>query len=548
MKHIQPPANVPDPPIGLGLRYPHLDHVIGARPAAGFFEVHPENYMLDTAGLAKLTRIRMDYPLSLHAVGLSLGSANGVDAAHLARLRDLIDRLDPFLVSDHLSWSIAGGVYLNDLLPLPYTRDALDVVARNVETVQAALKRQILIENPSAYLRFRGGAFDEPEILRMLAARTGCGLLLDVNNVHVSAQNLRFDANAYLEAFPFDSVKEIHLAGHTPKEVRGETILIDDHGSRVSAPVLSLYADALARARDAATLIEWDSALPEFHVLLEERDRAAAVARDALTPKRAARLETLQAELARALFSGDDELACGITGHFSIHRNNVRESLTAALAAVYRAVEQLVGEAFFRQCALQFIPIHPPRMPSLAGYGEEFPEFLSGLDSCSGLPYLADVARLEWQASRAALQEPLPPLPAGDLKPLLVQDPARLAFTAQPGLSYLASRFPADAIWKFARDGGNGTAPPLDNDPVFLEIAPGRDGVVFRRLEEAEFEFRRALASGADIGMAAERALAADPLFVLFTALRSFLSDGIFIDCAYAPSQPHFEEMRPCPC
>jgi len=138
MKHIQPTANIPDPPIGLGLRSPHLDHVIGVRPAVAFFEVHPENYMLDRASLAKLDCIREDYPLSLHAVGLSLGSMDGVDATHLARLRQLTDRLDPFLVSDHLSWSVTGGVYLNDLLPLPYTREAFDVVARNVEHVQSS--------------------------------------------------------------------------------------------------------------------------------------------------------------------------------------------------------------------------------------------------------------------------------------------------------------------------------------------------------------------------------------------------------------------------
>src|SRR5262249_19223459 len=154
-----------DSPIGLGLRAPHLDDVLRTRPAAGFFEVHPENYMLDRLGLEKLQHIRADYPLSLHAVGLSLGSEDGVDASHLERLRALASRLDPFLISDHLSWSVANGVYLNDLLPLPYTREAFEVVARNVERVQSVLKRQILIENPSAYLRFDGDIYEEPEFL-----------------------------------------------------------------------------------------------------------------------------------------------------------------------------------------------------------------------------------------------------------------------------------------------------------------------------------------------------------------------------------------------
>jgi len=255
------------------------------------------------------------------------------------------------------------------------------------------LKRQLLIENPSAYLRFDGDVLEEPEFLRLLAARTGCGLLLDVNNVFVSAANLGFDAKAYLGAFPFEAVKEIHLAGHTTKKVQGETILIDDHGSRVSTSVLSLYADTLGRAREAATLIEWDSEIPAFNVLLEERDRAAAAAVAALTPKPAPGLAALQAEIARALLSGAPNPTLAITGHFSVHRNNVRESLTTALRTAYAGVEQLVGEAFFRQSAQQFIAGHPPRMASLAGYGEEFPEFLSDLSSCDGLPYLTDVAR-----------------------------------------------------------------------------------------------------------------------------------------------------------
>ena len=548
MKPIQSPAKLAVPPIGLGLRSPHLDEVSRTRPAVAFFEVHPENYILDKGGLTKLSRIRTDYPLSLHAVGLSLGSKDGVDEMHLSRLRDLADRLEPHLVSDHLSWSTADGVYLNDLLPLPYTKEACDVVARNVERVQSMLKRQILIENPSAYLRFNGDVFEEPEFLRMLVTRTGCGLLLDVNNVYVSAANLGFDTKKYLSGFPFEAVKEIHLAGHTRKEANGETILIDDHGSRASASVLSLYAEALSQARDAATLVEWDSNLPEFGTLLEERDRAAQAARTVLIPNPAPDLRTLQTEFAHLLLGGAENPGFGYTGHFSVHRNNVRESLAAALRAVYAGVEQLVGDAFFRQCAREFITAHPPRMPSLAAFGEEFPEFLGGLSSCAGLPYLADVARLEWLASRASLEKALPALSLDDLRPLLASHPERACFTVQPGLSYLSSGYPIDAIWGFAHAGGVGTPPRIDDDPVFLEIASGEDGVVFRRLEEADFAFRQALATGADIGTAAERALRADPLFVLFAALRSLIASGIFTDCHTAQSQSLTLEMRPCPC
>ena len=392
MKHLQPPAAT-DPPVGLGLRAPHLDEVSRRRPAVAFFEVHPENYILDRAGLDKLGALRGDYRLSLHAVGLSLGSHDGIDAKHLAAICELADRLDPFAVSDHLSWSRVGEVYLNDLLPLPYTRATLDVFSRNVERVQAVLKRPILIENPSAYLKFRSNEFEEPEFLRLLVTRTGCGLLLDVNNVFVSASNLNFDAKNYLATFPFEAVGEIHLAGHQKKDVEGASILIDDHGSCVSAPVWSLYADAIARAPSAATLIEWDSNLPAFDILLEQRDRAASVARAALAHRRTPALETIQTKISNVLLEREPkDVELSFSGRLSVYRHNVRESLLSALRTVYAGVESLVGPAFFRHAALQFIEANPPTAPSLAAYGEEFPRFLGGLSSCRTLPYLEDVA------------------------------------------------------------------------------------------------------------------------------------------------------------
>lgn len=267
-------------PIGIGLRTPHVAAVRTTHPALSFLEVHAENYLADDAALAALDDIRRDYPLSLHGVGLSLGSADGIDAGHLARLADLADRTAPFLVSEHLSWSVTGGVYLNDLLPLPYTDEALAVVVANVERAQIALKRPLLIENPSAYLRFKHSTMAEPEFLAALARRTGCRLLCDVNNIHVTCANLGLDPIAYLDALPAAAVAEIHLAGHARVTRDGATLLIDDHGAPVADEVWALYRRAVARFGTVPALVEWDRQLPPLPVLLGEAHKAELMSRE----------------------------------------------------------------------------------------------------------------------------------------------------------------------------------------------------------------------------------------------------------------------------
>jgi uncharacterized protein (UPF0276 family) len=255
---------------GIGLRAPHVAEVQATRPLVAWLEVHAENYMGGGPSLRSLDQIRRDYPISVHGVGLSLGSAAGLDGRHLARLGRLVGRLEPALVSEHLSWSVAGGAYLNHLLPLPYTEETLSVLGRNVMRAQEHLGRVILVENPSSYLRFGHSTIPEPEFLAALVARTGCGLLCDVNNVFVSAHNFGLDAKAYLDALPAAAVREVHLAGHAANDVDGRTILIDDHGAPVAAPVWTLYRYALGRFGPVPTLVEWDTTLPSLDVLLRE--------------------------------------------------------------------------------------------------------------------------------------------------------------------------------------------------------------------------------------------------------------------------------------
>jgi uncharacterized protein len=266
---------------GIGLRTPHVRPMQDERPAIGWLEVHSENYYVDGGpALAALLRLRSDYPLSLHGVGMSLGSTDPLDRAHLAKLRRLIERTEPALVSEHLCWSGIGGRALNDLLPLPYTEEALAHVCSRVAEVQEALGRELLVENVSTYLAFADATIPEWEFVAAVARRTGCKLLCDVNNIYVNSVNHAFDADAYLAALPAEAIAEIHLAGF---DASGPC-LIDTHGAPVAPDVWSLYRRALARFGPVPTLIEWDTDIPPLATLLAEAATAQSIldARDAL--------------------------------------------------------------------------------------------------------------------------------------------------------------------------------------------------------------------------------------------------------------------------
>jgi hypothetical protein len=268
-----PPRSIA-PVAGIGLRAPHVAEVRATRPRAGWFEVHSENYFVDGGpALAALAAIRADYPLSLHGVGLSLGSTDPLDRGHLARLARLIARVEPALVSEHLCWSGVGGRHFNDLLPLPYTEEALAHVCDRVDAVQEALGRELLIENVSSYLAFAASTIPEWEFVAAVARRTGCRLLLDVNNIHVNAVNHGFDADAYVAAIPADAVAEIHLAGF---DASGPC-LIDSHGAPVAPEVWALYRRTIGRIGARPTLIEWDTDIPSFAALQREAATAQAM-------------------------------------------------------------------------------------------------------------------------------------------------------------------------------------------------------------------------------------------------------------------------------
>jgi len=259
---------------GIGLRAPHVREVLAAKPAIPWFEVHSENYFAEGgAALAALERVRADYPVALHGVGLSLGSADPLDRGHLAKLGRLAARVEPAAVSEHLCWSGIGGRHFNDLLPLPYTAEALARVCARVSVVQDVLGRELLVENVSAYYAFPEDEIPEYEFVAAVAARTGCRLLVDVNNIHVNARNHGIDPLAYLAAIPPAAVAEIHLAGH---DASGP-IVIDTHGAPVAPEVWALYRAAIERFGPVPTLIEWDTDIPAFAVLAREAATAQQV-------------------------------------------------------------------------------------------------------------------------------------------------------------------------------------------------------------------------------------------------------------------------------
>jgi uncharacterized protein len=266
-------------PAGKGLMSIHHQAIFHDRPKFGWIEAHTENNFHEGGAAARaLERARANYPLSLHGVGLGLGSADGLDLDHLARVKRAIERFEPALVSEHACWGQAGGEFFNDLLPLPYTDEAVTVLARQVARAQDFLGRQLLVENVSAYVAFEHSHLHEWDFLAAVARESGCGLLLDVNNVYVSSRNLGIDARAFIEGLPPESVGEIHLAGHARVSTeQGGEVLIDDHGSTVCDPVWDLYRHAIARLGVRPTLIEWDTNIPALERLVEEARRADAI-------------------------------------------------------------------------------------------------------------------------------------------------------------------------------------------------------------------------------------------------------------------------------
>ena len=526
---------------GVGLRAPHYRAFLEGRPALGFIEVHSENY-LARAGWDwhVLTELRRDYPVSLHGVGLGLGSACGFSQDHLERVRALAEAVDPFLVSEHLSWGALAGRQLHDLLPVTLDRPTLALVCERVGRVQDALGRRLLVENVSSYVRFRADAMSEAEFLVELARRTGCGILLDVNNLYVNQHNHGADALAALDALgalPPGSVGEIHLAGHLATPLA----LVDHHGAAVAEPVWRLYRAALERFGRVPALVEWDADLPPLDILLAEAARADAIAQDYAPPpmpmpmpmstpvlsaprqgplrataeRSAARdgLAALQQQFGDALFDRGHEsglapqLAAGGVERLALYRGNLGAGWERALGAAFPVVRQLVGEEFFEGLARAYGKATPSHDPDLAGFGTRFADFLDGFAPASALPYLPDMARLEWAVHRACLA---PDALAAGIEVLAQLSPQALdaaRFTLHPSLALLRSRWALAPLWQAHQPDGPALPPDVAAPCVALVLRP-RWTVQVVALDRREAIARERLLAGDSFGQALDAMLA----------------------------------------
>jgi len=384
-------------------------------PKFGFLEAHSENYFGESIARSKLLQLREHYPISLHGVGLSLGRADDLNLKHLSELKELVDQIDPFIVSEHLAWSAYSHRHLPDLLPLPLTTQALDVICQHIDQMQTALGRQILIENPSNYLLFDQLQIPEPEFLNALAERAGCGLLMDVNNIHVSATNIGRDGVEYINAINSHAIGQYHLAGYTEVERNyegiTETVLIDTHNQTIYDPVWNLFDHVLATHGARPTLFEWDSDFPEFEVLVNECEKANLLldkysempepTSKSVQPlsSSANDLATEQDGFLKRVLAQNKTLSTAKTEHqhrIWIYQNNVFGAIQEYLEEVYPATRGVVGADFFKQMAQVFIQKTPPSVGNIHLYGKGFAKLCRSIEGLEGLPYLDDLIRYEW--------------------------------------------------------------------------------------------------------------------------------------------------------
>ena len=281
-------------PAGIGLRLPHIMEMVATRPEAGWLEIHPENFLANPHAAELLTELARHYPVSVHSVGVSIGTAAGIDHGHLKRVRALVDRIDPIFVSGHLAWSTHQGEYLNDLLPLPFNQETLRLVADHLAEVQDALGGPYLVENPSSYVGLRASTMSEAEFLGELTVRTKCRLLCDVSNVHLSAHNMGYEAREYIDSLPAGAIEELHLGGFTaetdeasPNPSEHSEVWVDTHAAPLTEPAWDLYEYAVRRFGGKPTLIEWDNDVPTLETLLAEARRAERILERTMEPQHA---------------------------------------------------------------------------------------------------------------------------------------------------------------------------------------------------------------------------------------------------------------------
>lgn len=449
---------------GIGIRPELFAPVFESLPNVGFLEAHSENYFGQSIARARLLELREHYSVSLHGVGLSLGRADNLNQSHLRQLKELIDDIDPLFVSEHLAWSAYSHRHLPDLLPLPLSDNALSVMCEHVDQMQSYLGRQVLVENPSNYLVFNQLQIPEPEFLNALAQKTGCGLLVDVNNVHVSASNIGLDAKEYIDGLNTESIAQYHLAGYTEvtRQVgeTSETLLIDTHNQTVFDPVWQLFSHTLEQHGARPSLFEWDSDYPEFDVILAECQKADLLM-SAANPKtvrgqshlanerKLISENALSAGLAKeqVLFLDDllslkskHALASKAHQHrMGVYQNNVFAALQSYLADVFPATRGVLGADYFKQLAQSFIQSTPPSEGNIYEYGASLSSIVTQFDALDGMAYLSDLMAFEWALHAAYFASASDSL---DVSSLSQQELLNAQITFNPSIALFKTDYP----------------------------------------------------------------------------------------------------------
>ena len=529
---------------GVGLRAPHYRDFLEHRPKVGWLEVHTENF-LNRSGWDwhVLSQLRRDYPVSLHGVGLGLGSARGFSEHHLERVRALAASVEPVLVSEHLCWGAVHDRNLNDLLPLALDKAALDLLCERVGRVQDVLGRQILLENVSTYVRFRSDQMSEAEFMAALSRRTGCLLLLDVNNLYVNQCNHGEDALAAIAAIAPGSVGEIHLAGHmvTPAAV------IDHHGAQVAAEVWALYKAALSRFGRVPTLVEWDTEVPSLDVLLGEARKADAIASGfahqptiasvqgmSSSPAATDALASTQESFARALFDAGGEAGMlaqfsnSGAGRFELYRGNLTVTWDKVLSAAYPVIRQLVGQEFFTALSRAYGMAHPSTDADLNNFGADFANFLERFEHLAHYPYMPDMARFEWALHRNHFAPDTEPVTAAQLAML---DPARFEAaraSLNPACTLFASSWAIIPLWQAHQAGSAVDFPQNMAEPSFGLIARPRWKSEVAAVPRSAHAALTALAAGETFGAALDAAFAVDEDFDIPGQLAQWMALGLF--------------------
>jgi uncharacterized protein (UPF0276 family) len=535
---------------GIGLRAPHYRQFLEQRPRAAWLEVHTENY-LDQAGwdFHVLQELRRDYAISLHGVGLGLGSARGFSERHLERVRSLVGCIEPALVSEHLCWGAVFDRHLNDLLPLALDRAALDLLSERVGRVQDVLGRSILLENVSTYVRFAADSMSEAEFLAELARRTGCDLLLDVNNLYVNQCNHEEDALAAMNAIAIGTVSEIHLAGHlvTPDAV------VDHHGDVVAEPVWRLYEAALARFGAVPTLIEWDTDIPPLEVLQNEAAKAQTllnvsngvrremgheaatfgvryeIVQEAASASVVSGLAEGQQAFADALFVPERESSLAPQlkhpERFALYRGNLRATWAKALGAAYPVIHQLVGEEFFEALAREYGRAYPSDDGDLNRFGAHLPAFLETFPHTQELPYLPDMAHLEWLIHRAhyaasadAVDASLSAIPPDELE--------QASFEFAPALKLFGSQWAVVQLWLAHREQAEWPQEMHAETRAMVARPHWKTAVIAQ--SQAAYAALSVLQQGGTFGAALDEAFEHDEEFNVAAHLQQWLEQGVF--------------------